>query len=192
MSTDLTGAEIDAIQDRFATDGDPTHDDVWTLIDYARSISARLASARQEGYREGVEAGGQWCRVRAYCAAIREREATDEQSRRAALLVKQTLDHAADVLPALSPPPAEPSAPVAEGDRVAALREAGGIHRYRDKQRIAALEAENTKLRAALGSYPNPSKYCGMHGFEEQRFFADYDTFRSRARALLQGGPDAG
>ena len=60
------------------------------------------------------------------------------------------------------------------------------------RARIAALEAENTKLRAALGSYPNPSKYCGMHGFEEQRFFADYDTFRSRARALLQGGPDAG
>ena len=60
MSTDLTGAEIDAIQDRFATDGDPTHDDVWTLIDYARSVPARIASAHANGVREGIEIAARW------------------------------------------------------------------------------------------------------------------------------------
>lgn len=55
MPADLTREEIDAMQDRLAVDGDPTHDDMWVLLDYARSEPTRLAAARAEGVREGIE-----------------------------------------------------------------------------------------------------------------------------------------
>lgn len=140
----LTATDIDAIQDRFATDGDPTHDDVWALIDHALSEPTRLASARAEGVREGIEMAALWCRVRAYCAATREREATDEQSRRAALLVKQTLDHAADVLPALSPPPAEPKwTPTHEHYKGGLYRELMRGRREGSAEPMVAYQAEN-------------------------------------------------
>ena len=172
------------------------------LLAYIKNEPTRIEAARQEGYREGVEAGGQWCRVRAYCAAIREREATDEQSRRAALLVKQTLDHAADVLPALSPPPAEPSAPAAPDwpTRCAAL-EADGIAA---RKRVVALEAENAKLReglkdttahlvaahSLLSRTPRAKKAAPSNTMFDM-MLRDYETSCERARALLQGGPDA-
>ena len=100
MPADLTRAEIDAIQDRFATDGDPTHDDVWTLIDYARSTPTRLAAARAEGYREGVEA---------IATALRQEIPTGDGSTRS-LTWSEALD-AVDAIRALSPPPAESAQP---------------------------------------------------------------------------------
>ena len=119
MPTDLTREEIERLQSRLRFEGvcmtcvlrapEPYGCSDCLNTGYERGEVARLTSARQEGYRAGVEAAAEWCRVQAYCAAIREQKAANEQARRAALLVKQTLDHAADVLPALSPPPAKPS-----------------------------------------------------------------------------------
>lgn len=60
MPADLTREEIDAMQDRLAVDGDPTHDDMWVLLDYARSEPTRLAAARAEGVREGIEMAARW------------------------------------------------------------------------------------------------------------------------------------
>ena len=106
MSTDLTGAEIDAIQDRFATDGDPTHDDVWTLIDYARSVPARLTSSRQEGrqegFREGIEMAARWHEQKANMIECGFAPGTEVDKR------CHCTDAAA--IRALSPPPAEPCA----------------------------------------------------------------------------------
>lgn len=95
--------------------------------------------------------------------------------------------------------PAEPSAPVApDGDRIAALREAAGIQRYRDKERITALEAENAKLREGLKPFSDAAD--GFDGPGGKRGVPDaFHILRGldvgdlrRARALLQGGPDAG
>ena len=185
MPADLTREEIEWMRDDFALASDLEPGDIYRLFSHIKGEPARIASARQEGYREGVADA----KHAAGFAAWRH-EGDDARSRGMDAGARHQVAECVKAIAALSPLPAEPSAPVAPDwpTRCADL-EADGIAA---RKRVAALEAENTKLRAALGSYPNPSKYCGMHGFEEQRFFADYDTFRSRARALLQGGPDAG
>ena len=248
MPADLTRAEIDAIQDRFATDGDPTHDDVWTLIDYARSTPTRLAAARAEGYREGVEA---------IATALRQEIPTGDGSTRS-LTWSEALD-AVDAIRALSPPPAEsaqPSdgwiewkgrrCPVNERDeaprldlrfrdgtevrsvhpsgwRWSHMGEAGDIIAYRivkpaepsapvapdwptrcaafeadgiaARKRVAALEAENAKLREVATDVVNAVEGLSLGDGEDDRLdwsvLLKIGTLR-RARALLQGGPDAG
>lgn len=54
---------------------------------------------------------------------------------------------------------------------------------------IAALEAENAKLREVLEFYADEFNHCDGPGGSESLVRED---FGARARALLQGGPDAG
>ena len=101
----------------------------------------------------------------------------------------------------------EPSAPVAPDwpTRCAAL-EADGIAA---RKRVAALEAENAKLRKrseALEDGLRPFAAAAGHALEAfgigksvtlavldrvAAYFVDWTHYK-RARALLQGGPDAG
>ena len=210
---------------------------------YERGEVARLASARQEGYREGVEAAARWHADQA--AAIDEHIAKRGQVEFVSGLGRVACFHrqfATDMLAALSPAPAEPSdeewlrgliawcrpgvvrdaldrylaegtavpdmtpivqsaepsAPVAPDwpTRCAAL-EADGIAA---RKRVAALEAENAKLRER-----NEKLVEGLRPFAEDDVWhaSIPDEFRAlnprytvgdlrRARALLQGCPDAG
>jgi len=49
----------------------------------------------------------------------------------------------------------------------------------------ARLIAAAPDLAEALGDAPVLSKYHGLHGFEVERFIADYESWRTRARAAL-------
>lgn len=170
---------------------------------------ARIAAARQEGYREGVADAKQAAGFAAW-----RHEGDDAHSRGMDAGARHQVAECVKAIVALSPLPAEPSAPVAEGDRVAALREAGGIHRYRDKQRIAALEAENAKLRERNSGLEEGLRPFAVECAEwvDQIHLLPNETVPEikapsddavaaarftlgdlrRARALLQGGPDAG
>lgn len=127
MNTDLTRETIDEMANSIAL---PPVDNgrvslptavatrLFNVAEAHLDEPARLAAARAEGVREGWEKAAEWCRVQAYCAHNRERAATDEAARRAELLVKQTLAHAADCFLQIAPSPAEaPTTPtVEEGD----------------------------------------------------------------------------
>lgn len=82
----------------------------WTeLIDHALSEPARLASARAEGVREGIEMAAHALddrvhRLRAFAATLKGAETVSHFYARA-----EAVESAASVVRALSPPPAEPS-----------------------------------------------------------------------------------
>jgi len=172
MPADLTREEIERLpgvlaemESRLHFGGDPEDDrpatEVWSELwfcdaDYMLVFSAarsalseptRLAAARQEGYQEGVEAAARWLFDRAELLRARARASDKADWRHKEQHAADHLeiaDHAIRKL-ALSPPPAEPSAPVAEGapdDPMAALAAVNDL--------IAALEAENAALKAKM------------------------------------------
>jgi len=147
MPADLTREEIDAMQDRLATDGDPTHDDMWVLLDYARAVPTRIEAARQDGRQEGYREG-----VEAIATALRREIPTGDGSTRS--LTWNEASDAVDAIRAISPPPAEPSAPVAEPiTPEEVMQVARGVKREAEgaaAARITALEAENAALRAKM------------------------------------------
>ena len=192
MPTDLTREEIERLRVDFDRGHDLGYGDQRALLAHALAEPARLAAARAEGVREGIET----------IITIAE---SDQRWRPGSLwdvLQREVAGRA------LSPAPAEPSAPVAPDwpTRCAAL-EADGIAA---RKRVAALEAENAKLRernealedglrpfAKLGELFPPAVYPG--GYDEGIYcpaagpeYAIGGNDLRRARAILQGGPDAG
>lgn len=61
-------------------------------------------------------------------------------------------------------------------------RSAPPAHEARANARLIAAAPD---LAEALGDAPVLSKYHGLHGFEVERFIADYESWRTRARAAL-------
>ena len=168
---------------------------------------ARIAAARQEGYREGVADAKQAAGFAAW-----RHEGDDAHSQGMDAGARHQVAECVKAIVALSPLPAEPSAPVAPDwpTRCAAL-EADGIAA---RKRVAALEAENAALKAR-----NAKLVDGLRPFavecnewvEQVHLLPDAtvpeikapsdDAVAAarftlgdlrRARALLQGGPDAG
>jgi hypothetical protein len=160
----------------------------------ALSEPARLASARQEGYREGIADAKQAAGFAAW-----RHEGDDARSQGMDAGARHQVAECVKAIAALSPPPAEPSAPVAPDwpTRCAAL-EADGIAA---RKRVAALEAENAKLRERNAALEDGLRPLAKIGGEIDRYapqLHDEDGTSvaigdlRRARALLQGGPDAG
>jgi hypothetical protein len=171
----------------------------------ALSEPARLASARQEGYREGIADAKQAAGFAAW-----RHEGDDARSQGMDAGARHQVAECVKAIAALSPPPAEPSAPVAPEeafyDLVAAIGEGGRIIDLEDEveeqnARIATLEAENAALKARVAELVEGLKPLAKIGGEIDRFapqLHDEDGTSvaigdlRRARALLQGGPDAG
>lgn len=159
MPADLTREGIDAWRKAFiVVHGAYPPTALGPILDAAEAHitePARLASARAEGVREGIEMAAHALddrvhRLRAFAATLKGAETVSHFYARA-----EAVESAASVVRALSPPPAEPTgmtiepgAPVAPDwpTRCAAL-EADGIAA---RKRVAALEAENAKLREGL------------------------------------------
>ncbi len=187
MPTDLTREKIERLRVDFDRGHDLGYGDQRALLAHALAEPARLAAARAEGVREGIET----------IITIAE---SDQRWRPGSLwdvLQREVAGRA------LSPAPAEPSAPVAPDwpTRCAAL-EADGIAA---RKRVVALEAENAKLReglkdttahlvaahSLLSRTPRAKKAAPSNTMFDM-MLRDYETSCERARALLQGGPDAG
>ena len=66
----------------------------------------------------------------------------------------------------------------ADNERLTAERNEGA--RWR-RQGEAELRAEVERLRAVISDAPILSKYHGHHGFEAERFIADYEAWKRRA-----------
>lgn len=204
MSADLTIAQIERIRDGYSATGFFNDDAAYALIQHALAEPARLASAHTEGVRDAIER----------CAAEAWRYAgfypPHSDGRNTFAMLADCFDRWSG---ALSPPPeptggtAEPSAPVAPEDfekpspgaSVAEIEAAG----YRNTimaqaARIIALEAENARLRRELEPLAREAeRYDPPEGDGTENLSEAWDSrftigHLRRARALLQGGPDAG
>ena len=75
---------------------------------------------------------------------------------------------------------------VCEGDNVVAVVRGSDPDMADEEQdRRGRLIAAAPDMLAALGDAPIMSKYHGQHGFEANRFIADYEAWRVKARAAI-------
>jgi hypothetical protein len=167
---------------------------------YERGEVARLAQARAEGYREG------WLALRREVYALHEDTIEkhhdigqhDLEGKQGAFARGRCIEakSIARALGALTPPPAEPAQPDWP-TRCAAL-EADGIAA---RKRVTALEAENAKLRERNAELEDGLWPLAKIGGEIDQYVPQLHDddgtsvaigLLRRARALLQGGPDAG
>ncbi len=188
------------------------------VVKHLLSEPTRLAAARAEGYREGVEAAAQW-----HGEKYRRHWAGGDENLAAFHLV------AFQAIRALTPPPAEPAGGTAEPadwtvsdtelardilcylgigsdaslepgdrrrDRIAAMICADRERRIvKPATRITALEAENAALREVVAAVAKHVEGMDLGGSEHDHvcYRVDLRTdLLRRARALLQGGSDAG
>lgn len=141
----LSREEIERVQENLDTLGFVDLDDATMLLQATLSEPARLASARAEGVREGIEMAAQWHADQA--AAIDERIAKRGQVEFVSGLGRVACFHrqfATDMLTALSPPPAEPTwTPTHRHYKGRLYRELMRVDREGDCEPMVVYEAED-------------------------------------------------